>query len=807
MGKKREKLNQAYHIILSIALTWALVLAVNQYYQLRVSVIQIITFSVLPVFAIFIIDIYKKNLISYLILLCSIPFLVLVFWLTKQNPLHLLQDWLNWCYYYNGSEELYNGFYAGFAALSAAIAGAILLYVFTKLQWAKIILGAVIFCILITLSIQKVDINKTVIGISIFYSMTIIVELSSMIYSKKTGKLDKKEGMFYLAPICLILAVLSISFPSKAEPIRWNTIRKVYNGMAEQFSLWGTDLKYYFGNSSSVFSINLAGYSENPGELSGGKVVKNSGVALKISGLDKEETVYLMGSVSNVYTGSRWNKEQEENGLGKEEYFLEYTELYNALARQKLETLENNQFLEKNTIRIKYNNIKTKTFFYPLSTSKYEFTYSNKELALDAPSVTFRKAYGKGISYSTNYYQMNLQGKAFIQMLQSADAFSYENKYELNPESAAWLQKNVLFSDGSTDLQKDQKNYEMLKKYAKRMKSQYSALPAELPERVRKLAQKITKNYTTKYDKLKAIEAFLLNYTYTLTPGEVPENEDFTDYFLFESRKGYCTSFATAMAVLSRCIGVPSRYVEGFVARYGDRDEDGYCSVKNSQAHAWAEAYLEGIGWIPFEATPTFYDVRYNEWKEYNGAANSVVNNTDLTHMYEDYAHQQIVLDQQDEDIAVSENKDSRMKILKEVLIYTAALLVVVSAILGYYFIMVCRYRNTYRKANCNGKMYMLFLRILYLLRREGFALGQQETVLMLAERVKDRYKYEKIDFYVIAEIYMRYRYGECEIREKELNQANTFCKGLWNKQRKEEHRFKMWFREFMFLAKKGRYW
>ena len=61
---------------------------------------------------------------------------------------------------------------------------------------------------------------------------------------------------------------------------------------------------------------------------------------------------------------------------------------------------------------------------------------------------------------------------------------------------------------------------------------------------------------------------------------------DFTYYFLFENKQGYCTSFATAMAVLGRAIGIPTRYVEGFVVDYRDYDNRGIL-VRNSMAHAW----------------------------------------------------------------------------------------------------------------------------------------------------------------------------------------------------------------------------
>jgi len=92
------------------------------------------------------------------------------------------------------------------------------------------------------------------------------------------------------------------------------------------------------------------------------------------------------------------------------------------------------------------------------------------------------------------------------------------------------------------------------------------------------------------------------NHEYTLTPENVPLNHDFVNWFLY-SGEGYCTYYATAMANMARAIGIPSRYVEGYLLS-GITPEDGVYTVTGTEAHAWAELYFEGIGWVPFDATP-----------------------------------------------------------------------------------------------------------------------------------------------------------------------------------------------------------
>ncbi len=125
-------------------------------------------------------------------------------------------------------------------------------------------------------------------------------------------------------------------------------------------------------------------------------------------------------------------------------------------------------------------------------------------------------------------------------------------------------------------------------------------LPNHLEPALFELQQKIIKDAKTPYEQGLAIMNFLKsNYRYNLDVKEPPQNVDFVTYFLFGSREGYCTYFASAMTVLARMSGLPARYVEGFLAM---PDRDGLARVTTKQAHAWAEIYFSGFGWVPFDA-------------------------------------------------------------------------------------------------------------------------------------------------------------------------------------------------------------
>ena len=90
--------------------------------------------------------------------------------------------------------------------------------------------------------------------------------------------------------------------------------------------------------------------------------------------------------------------------------------------------------------------------------------------------------------------------------------------------------------------------------------------------------------------------------TYTLTPGKVPDGEDFVQYFLTESHQGYCVHFASATTALLQALEIPARYTVGY--RVDVAEKETWTDVLERSEHAWTEIYLAGVGWIPIESTP-----------------------------------------------------------------------------------------------------------------------------------------------------------------------------------------------------------
>src|SRR5205085_636290 len=122
------------------------------------------------------------------------------------------------------------------------------------------------------------------------------------------------------------------------------------------------------------------------------------------------------------------------------------------------------------------------------------------------------------------------------------------------------------------------------------------------------LAQSIVNgaHATTPYDQAKAIENWFREkdrFTYTLLPPRAPVGVRPLDNFLFNSKKGFCQDFSTAMNVMLRMLGIPSRQMSGFgLGAYDEKTRE--YTVNSLDAHSWVEVYFPGYGWIPFEPTP-----------------------------------------------------------------------------------------------------------------------------------------------------------------------------------------------------------
>lgn len=122
--------------------------------------------------------------------------------------------------------------------------------------------------------------------------------------------------------------------------------------------------------------------------------------------------------------------------------------------------------------------------------------------------------------------------------------------------------------------------------------------------KVRNLAREVTAGATNDLERAMAIQqAIAKRCTYNLNAEASPSGSDPVEHFLFNSRQGYCDLFASSMALMARCVGIPSRLATGYYPFSLAQDQEGFYEVHEADAHAWAELYFEGVGWVAFDAT------------------------------------------------------------------------------------------------------------------------------------------------------------------------------------------------------------
>lgn len=125
---------------------------------------------------------------------------------------------------------------------------------------------------------------------------------------------------------------------------------------------------------------------------------------------------------------------------------------------------------------------------------------------------------------------------------------------------------------------------------------------ASIDPRITALAEQITSGLANDYEKAAAIEKWFGEAGFIYDLDFVPD-ETTAEYFLFESNRGICTDFASASALLLRAAGLSARYTEGFTMPEDIRDGMGRYVVTAAQAHAFAEVFIEGYGWLTVDGT------------------------------------------------------------------------------------------------------------------------------------------------------------------------------------------------------------
>jgi transglutaminase-like putative cysteine protease len=745
-----KKLKSVYICAAGVLLSAAFVYMLSVIWVFKINPLAIIAVSAaVSAYAQFIL----KNKNGWLFILFPIMIAAIICIYARFNVISLFGGIFRQVWDYWQGDSDYSVLNAYIMTLTTAVPIAAAVYFLHKKYILRTAISVIVLAGGITASVIKQEIPKFTAFSVIIYVFLSVIETVILVNSKKHSANCSFNAAAFLFPIAAVSVILAVQLPSSSEPIDWSFLQKIYNAAHERAQILMTEINYILSKGESEFSIT--GYSDSDVSSLGGNISDNDSIIMYVNTPRRTNgNMYLTGSVKNIYSGNKWSSSYTNNS-GYSEYTLDYLEFYYALYRNRIVPED---FIYKKNAVLTYNNIKTKTMFYPIKV--YEISASNpKKINFSEASIKYKRAKGENNTYSFSFLDIDYTSKAFYDFITNTDNTNYNIGYSAE-DFNHFVGKYMSYASYNyiSDFNKDLPA--VLKARQENIYASYLNIPDTVPQRVYDLADELTKGCKTDYEKMKAIEDYLnANYYYTKAPGKVPDGREITDYFLFDSKQGYCTYFATAMAILGRAEGIPTRYVEGTLVDFTRTVKIHTYSVIGNDVHAWTEAYIKGVGWIPFEPTSSYY------YKRYAQPQKPVVYTIPSNINVQNYIPQ---MNQSNDNINKINTKNKKNG--KEVFVFITLFLcsVFVFAML-YYRIIKYKYLLRYEKADAKYKYRLYFAEILYYLSVLGYNIGQSETVIQFADRISSTFEG---NFKSVADTYTKLRFSSASPEKHEYIEA-----------------------------------
>ena len=351
--------------------------------------------------------------------------------------------------------------------------------------------------------------------------------------------------------ISLVLVVIAFSL----TPPERKTLPQAER-MADELRRRIEDL-FFFTASRNMFTLGSQGYQPMGEKGLGGKPDISWQPVMNVK---TTEQVYLRGTALDTYTGRSW---------------------YDSLSNQRFSWLSP-----------RYAGLRSDLFNEDLpGAERVEKRSASITMLSDMPSTLFAPQRVKELSLGPDMVAyFNASSEIFITRdLKNGDRYAFQYEPYVAGEARTDSLAAKLAAAGQLPLPE--------------LAPEYTSLPKHLEPGgiVAGLAREIIGQERQPYRQAQLLKNHLkTNYTYSTDVPWAPENQDFAAHFLFDQRSGYCTYFATAMTVLARSVGLPARYVEGFLARPEGADS---VTLTGMNAHAWTEVFIPGMGWVIFDAT------------------------------------------------------------------------------------------------------------------------------------------------------------------------------------------------------------
>lgn len=693
----------------------------------------------------------------------------------------------------------------------------------------------------------------------IAYLIAVLYMSRSSFHSRKFSNRDQKlllhrinsGAAIWLSMISLTIFFLIKLFVSEDKyasiPEIKETKQELQNAMFnftwEDFTGAFSDI-YLFPNQRAVGGLS-------GGQLGKvGKVEYTESEQLRITAPKSEvsQGVYLKGYVGSVYTGSKWDEHTEEvrkdykrltenftdkqfNPVNLLELFIDYNIRYAYLDQSR----------SNNVMSVEYEHANKDYIYLPYVTNYPELENINYVQDLYAAPKKKKKN-----------YTVNFDGSIF-------NSFSFQTLFNY-----------VVLSGQSFHLGDNSENERLYQEFVhdaytqlpeegvEKLINEFSQVQVDTSIRLESIVDPFTKqklpfqniNYNREYayqiSKIQYVLDYLnSNTSYSLSPGKLPSGKDFVEYFLYESKKGYCSHYASAATLMLRAMNVPARYVEGYAVTPMDIEQNiistskaeteektskessfnssnSYInatfqvvtdntviefSVKDYNAHAWVEVYFDGIGWIPVDFTPSSSIGSLSLGQNSDDSSDVKPTRAPNTQSQEPTPTKRPTpipknpnTNDADKDASNSAKVSAADKKKLDNLFLQAFLLLILVGAAGAIIYLKIKHKNNKKNENHNREAIVLFMKIEKILAvcKE---LGKRGARLEdLEDDIKEHCSYMDPDaFASCMEIVRKARFGKGKITQEELNQVEILYYNLFEKACREQAFLKKVYLRFIF--------
>jgi len=449
--------------------------------------------------------------------------------------------------------------------------------------WIRRGIGILLLTAGIIFAIRETAVNRALISFAFLQILVCLIE-DVQLHWVKTGDTEHRKHLVCLAPFLIVICLLTNLLPISSKPYDWKFAVSLWNSVVDTTK---TLTKYLPGSGNDFSEMGFSEKTSMSGEISGKTKELMSVQLSEYAG----NVVYVSGKSFDSFDGREWTAKRD-NAENYRLFDLVETEC----AVRNYDYSHYSDYVKTTGVSIKYQEFNTRYLFVPGKAVLYQGLLSSEKYVEYNDAIIGAKKLGYGTEYFVKFDRLNLDKDIFSNLI--------NNRMKITEDR--WCEGVKIAAGSNVNA-----SYEAYLDYVNQVHSIYedNVTVSEA------LSEKLTEVYdgaSTDWDKLKKLEEWFGTFTYTETPGEIPayvdSAEKFLDYFILESRQGYCAHFATAFTLLARAEGLPARFVQGF---YVNRSKS-LVMITTNMIHAWPEVYFDDFGWIPFEPTPSFK--RDNSW-------------------------------------------------------------------------------------------------------------------------------------------------------------------------------------------------